>query len=58
MSVPAFSPVIEDPQLTKAVSDLEQVRGGWAEELTKLDKYMRGQQFWTNTFHQEMCSEL
>ena len=44
MSVPAFSPVIEDPQLTKAVSDLEQVRGGWAEELTKLDKYMRGQQ--------------
>ena len=44
MSVPAFSPVIEDPQLTKAVSDLEQVRGGWAAELTKLDKYMRGQQ--------------
>jgi hypothetical protein len=44
VSVPAFSPVIEDPQLTKAVSDLEQVRGGWAAELTKLDKYMRGQQ--------------
>lgn len=44
MSIPALTPPVGDPDLSRLIAKLEAIRGSWYEDLVKLDRYRKGKQ--------------